>query len=271
MGLLPADLERIAPMRKASFTLAAISVLGLAVAGSAVFAAGDHLSAAPPVPSADKEKNVRAPKVITVTPEQLRAEIKQIQTDLLLKPNDAQLHFKLGEALRKFNQTNQASAEYLKAIECDPTLWVAYHQLTNCTNDAEVLDALIVKLSKLESEKPKELLLRVALSELYEKRGNYYQAARTLIDLSYANAVPEKFRPKVSARIHNMLLLSKSHHPAAKADEAAQATPVAGASEEDLDLMPAPLPMPGTKRSIAQAKLKDSKEVRGMGHTPLLP
>lgn len=254
-------------MRKSQLTIACISFF-LAAAGPTAIAAGDHLSAAPPVPAADKERNVRAPKVIAVTPEQLQAELRQLRTDLLLKPNDAQLHFKLGEAYRKQNQIKQAAAEYLQAINFDQSLWVAYHQLTSTTDDAAILDECIAKLSKLETEKPRELLLRVALSELYEKRGNYYQAARTLIDLSYANAVPEKFRPKVSARIHNMLVLSKSHQQQVEPAATEAATAI---SEEDLDVMPAPLPMPGTKRSIAQAKLKVAKEVRGMGHTPLLP
>ena len=254
-------------MRKVNSKFVCLSLLCLAVASPASFAS-DHLSAAPQVPNADKDKLTRAPKVIAVTPDQLKAEQKQLLTDLLIKPNDAQLHFKLGENYRKHDQHGQAAAEYRKAIECDQCLWVAYHQLTALTDDEAVLDDYIAKLTKLEAEKPKELLLRVALSELYEKRGNYYQAARTLIDLSYANAVPEKFRPKVSARIHNMLVLSKSHH---QEKEPAPTAPAVATSEEDLDVMPAPLPTPGTKRSIAQAKLKDAKEVRGMGHTPLLP
>jgi hypothetical protein len=80
--------------------------------------------------------------------------------------------------------------------------------------------------------------------------------------------VPEKYRVKVNARIHNMLVLSKRD----KQQQGSNDVPAtANGGEEELDIMPAPLPTQGTKRSLAQAKLKDSKEVRGMGHTPLLP
>ncbi|MBX9687478.1 MAG: hypothetical protein K2X27_12295 [Candidatus Obscuribacterales bacterium] len=251
-------------MRHGSLTLLSTAALLLTLPGLPALA-GD-ISAAPPVSYADRQKPVRVNKVIPLTPEQIRAEMKQLQADLILKPNDAQLHYKLGESYRKQGDNERAAAEYALAIKNDSSLWVAYHQLSLTCNDDKQIDEAIEKLLKLETEKPRELLLRVALSELFEKRGNYYQAARTLIDLTYANAVPEKFRPKVTSRIHNMLSLAKSQHQESEA-------PKTAIGEEELDVMPAPPPMPapGSKRSIAHAKLKDSKEVRGMGHTPLLP
>ncbi|MBX9569928.1 MAG: hypothetical protein K2X77_13605 [Candidatus Obscuribacterales bacterium] len=208
-----------------------------------------------------------APKVIQKTPEELKLELRQLKTELALRPQDAQLHFKLGECLRNLGQLPQASDEYAKAGTLDPSMYVAYHQLSLTSQNAVQLDEAIEKLNKLANEKPKELLLRVALSELYEKRGNYYQAARTLIDLSYANAVPEKFKTKVATRIHNMLALSKTQ----KNQTVEAATASTPNSDEELDVVPAPLPTPTTKRSLAHARLKDKKEVRGMGHTPLVP
>ncbi len=255
-------------MRKSSTNIICSTVISL-IAAAPCFASGDDISAAPHVPNGDKLKTpVRAPKLIPVTPEQAQAEVKQLKTDLLLKPNDANLHYKLGEVYRKENRISAAINEYRKAIELDNALWVAYHQLTATTDDTAILDDAIAKLTKLEKEKPKELLLRVALSEAYEKRGEYYQAARTLVDLTYEGGVPEKFRAKVSARIHNMLVLSKSQHQQV---QTSTPEPEMANIEEEMDVMPAPLPTPNTKRSIAQAKLKDSKEVRGMGHTNLLP
>lgn len=194
-------------------------------------------------------------------------ELRQLRTDLALRPQDAQLHFKLGECLRNLGHLPQASDEYAKAGTLDPSMYLAFHQLALTSQNATQLDEAIEKLNKLATEKPKELLLRVALSELYEKRGNYYQAARTLIDLSYANAVPEKFKTKVTTRIHNMLALSKTQ----KNQTIEAATAITPNSDEELDIVPAPLPTPTTKRSIAHARLKDKKEVRGMGHTPLVP
>ncbi len=249
-------------MRKSQIILLGTTLFSLTATAQAL--AGESLSAAPPGVAASKTPQ-RQLKTIPQTTEQINAELKQIKAELKIKPNDGQLHFKAGEAYRKLGQKSEAANEYFKAINNDPTLWVAYHQLTANSDDAQQLDQAISMLSKLESEKPKELLMRVALSELYEKKGNYYQAARTLIDLSYANAVPEKWRPKVTARIHNMLALAK------QAQQQSAAPTQQANQDEDLDLVPAPLPSTASKRSIAQAKLKDAKEVRGMGHTPLLP
>ena len=204
---------------------------------------------------------------LPATPEQLRQQLKDLQIAESLKPQDAQVHLKMGECLQKLGRLPQASEEFIKASKLDPHLYVAYHHLAStCTNEAQI-DVAIEKLTALSVEKPKELLLRVALSELLEKRGNYYQAARTLIDMSFANTVPEKYKAKVTARIHNMLALSKSH----KAHEAETAVLTSPNSDEELDVVPAPLPTPSSKRSLAHGRLKDSKEVRGMGHTPLIP
>lgn len=260
-------------MRKDLSTIAGLIALSILAGGRASLAAQDPMSAAPNIAPADTEKKAaRPPKLLPVTTDDMRAELRRLQTDLVLKPNDAQLHFKLAEFYRKAEQYKLAADEYTTTINLDQTVWAAYHQLTAISTDEKQLDAALVKLSKLEAEKPKELMMRVALSELFEKRGNYYQAARTLVDCTYNGGVPEKWRIRVNARIHNMLVLAKSQKlqfedPAAAAAATANAAP----AEEDLDIMPAPLPTASTKRSIAQAKIKDAKEVRGMGNTPLLP
>jgi tetratricopeptide (TPR) repeat protein len=250
-------------------TTVCLLALSIMLGGNASLAAQDNISAAPFVPPADREKAKRPPRLLPVTPEDLQADLKTLKTDLLVKPDDAQLHYKLGEVYRKLGQNGPAADEYMKAINLDQTLWAAYHQLTATSNDARQLDSAFEKLSKLESQKPKELLLRVALSEMFEKRGNYYQAARTLIDCTYNGGVPEKWRTRVNARIHNMLVLSKSQKQQPEEQDAVPASAIN--PEEEMDLMPAPLPVPTSKRSLAQAKIKDAKEVRGMGNTPLLP
>jgi len=259
-------------MRKEISTVSVLLVLSL-LAGGAAHATRDPLSAAPIVAPADTDKVAKRPaKALPVTADEVRAEIRRYQTDLVLKPNDAPTHYKLAEVYRKANELGLACDEYLKAIHCDQNYWVAYHQLLTTSTDQKQVDEVFEKLTKLEAQKPAELLLRVALSEYYEKRGNYYQAARTLVDCTFNGGVPEKWRVRVNARIHNMLVLAKSQKlqpddPAAASAATANAAP----AEEDLDVMPAPIPTPSSKRSIAQAKLKDAKEVRGMGNTPLLP
>ncbi len=171
-------------MRNAKPKLLFLSALALMLS-SPGYCADDKFTAAPQVPACDRVKEkLTTPKVIPQTPEQMKAELRALQTDILIKPNDAQMHVKLADAYRKMGQNQQALDEYVKASRLDHTCYVAYHQITLLSNDDKLLDEAIETLSKMESEKPKELLLRVALSELYEKRGNYYQAARTLIDLT---------------------------------------------------------------------------------------
>lgn len=195
--------------------------------------------------------------------ETMTEELKLFKAELASHPGDAQLHFKVAELYRNLGQKENAAKQYAKATEIDPNIYLAFHQLAALTDSPELLNPAIEKLTKQSQEKPKELMLRVALSELLEKRGNFYLAARTLIDMTYANDVPEKYKAKVAARIHFLLVQQKKSE-----QEEVQNTV---ANEEELDIVPAPLPASTTKRSIASAKMKDSKEVNGMGNVPLLP
>ncbi|MBY0358039.1 MAG: hypothetical protein K2W82_08570 [Candidatus Obscuribacterales bacterium] len=197
------------------------------------------------------------------TVETLQTELRLYEEQLKSTPNSAPLHFKIGEVQRNLGNKELAAKEYAKACELDPAMYVAFHQLALNTNEPQLLDPAIEKLTTLSQERPKELMLRVALSELLEKRGNFYQAARALIDITYANAVPEKYKNKVTARIHFLLTQQKKSQL-----ETVQET---ASSEEELDLVPAPLPATTNKRRIASAKIKDAKEVKGMGNVPLLP
>lgn len=189
--------------------------------------------------------------------EQLRAARARVKAS----PEDVNARFQLAELLRKQGRQGEAAQEYLTVTELDPTLYLAYHQLTLVQSDTSQIDDAIERLKKLKEERPKELMLCVALSELLEKRGNYYQAARQLIDLGYANAVPPKFAPKVNARVHYLLT---------KAKDAQIKETVSEVSDDDLDVVPAPLPESTLKKGMAASKYKESKEMKGVGHVPLL-
>lgn len=189
--------------------------------------------------------------------DQLRAARAKVKAN----PGDVNARFQLAEMLRKLGRQGEAAHEYLNATELDPSLYLAYHQLTLVEADSSQLDDAIERLKKLKEEKPKELMLCVALSELLEKRGNYYQAARQLIDLGYANAVPVKFAPKVNARVHYLL---------SKAKEAQSKETVSAVDDEELEVVPAPLPESTLKKGIAASKYKESREMKGVGHVPLL-
>jgi tetratricopeptide (TPR) repeat protein len=190
--------------------------------------------------------------------EALRSAREQVRTN----PNDAKAHFQLAELLKKAGRNREAAQEYLETTGLDPTMYVAYHALTVCSDDQQLIDEAMTRLEKVRESHQKDLMLRVALSELLEKRQNYLQAARVLIDLQYDNGVPDKHRARVNARIHYLLAKSKDAQLAEK-----QPVP----SDDELDVVAAPLPDTGLRKGLTASKIKESREMKGMGHVPLLP
>ena len=177
-------------------------------------------------------------------------------------PSNPKARFALAELLRRAGRHREAAQEYLQATDLDPTYYICYHLLATINADAGQIDDGIARLSKLQEEKPKELMLRVALSELMERRGDYYPAARVLVDLVYQNAVPVKYQPKINARIHYLLIRAK---------EAQNVESNTTAAEEELDALPPPLPESSFRKDIPASKIKESRVMRGVGHAPLLP
>lgn len=197
------------------------------------------------------------------TPAQIAAEeLAALRSNVRANPTDASLRVQLGDALRKRGRNIEAAREYVEATKLQPDLYVVYHHLSTISDDAQLLDDAIERLNKLKLDKPKELMLRVAMSELLEKRQNFYQAARVLIEITYDNAVPPKYVPRVNGRIHYLLAKSKEAQLSAKDNIPA---------DEDLDVVPAPLPDAGLRKGLTASKINESKELKGTGHTPLLP
>lgn len=177
-------------------------------------------------------------------------------------PESAKARYELGRALRIAGKNQEAASELLEATSMDPSLYVAYHELSLTKARPQQLDEAIDRLTILKDEKPKDLLLRVALSELLEANGKVYQASRILVDLVYQNAVPEKYVARVNARIHYLLSKAKDAHAAEK---------VAAEDPSEEDSLPPPLPESSLRRNLSASKIKDSKSVQGFGHAPLLP
>lgn len=177
-------------------------------------------------------------------------------------PENAKARYELGRALRIAGKNQEAASELLEATSMDPSLYVAYHELSLTKARPQQLDEAIDRLTILKDEKPKDLLLRVALSELLEANGKVYQASRILVDLVYQNAVPEKYVARVNARIHYLLSKAKDAHAAEK---------VAAEDPTEEDSLPPPLPESSLRRNLSASKIKDSKSVQGFGHAPLLP
>jgi len=188
-------------------------------------------------------------------------ELAQMKSQIEAEPSDAKLRYNYAEALKKSGRLKEAAREYLGATELDPGLYHAYHQLSLCTGEKSLIEEAISRLNFLKEEKPKDLMLRVALSELYEKRAEYYQASRVLVDIIYLNAVPEKYLTKINNRVR--FLQSKVKD--------GQALDKAASGDATEDAGPAPLPEATLSRDLSISKVKEPRVMQGFGHATLLP
>ena len=188
-------------------------------------------------------------------------ELQAARAKVRANPSDARSHFNLAELLRRAGRHREAAQEYLEVVDLEPANYYAYHMLSAVNADPAQVEEGVTRLERLKEEKPKDLMLRVALSELLEKRGNYYQAARQLVDLVYQNAVPEKYHQKINARIHYLLSKAKD----------AQSKVNSYIAEEELDSSPPPLPESSLRKDLTVSKLKEPRVMKGAGNAPLLP
>jgi len=175
-------------------------------------------------------------------------------------PANPKLKFQYAEALRHAGKTSEALKEYVQVTEMDPTNYVAYHQIALASPDAKTLSESIKRLTHLMSDKPKELMLRVALSELLETDGEYFQASKVLVDLVFENAVPPKFTAKVNSRIRFLQSKARGEHANRK---------VADTHHKTDNAPPLPLPEENLSRGLSASRLEKGHEVDGFGHSLL--
>jgi len=188
-------------------------------------------------------------------------DIAALKAKVEADPSDAKIRYAYAEGLRRLGRNKEASHEYLTVTELDPSFYHAYHQLSIVNREKQVLDEAISRLNFLKDEKPKDLFLRVALSELYEKKGDNYTAGKTLVELVYSNSVPDKYVTKVNQRIR--FLQSKLKD--------AQSLDKAYGGDEQMDSNPPPLPDATLNRDLSISKVKEPKVMQGFGHATLLP
>jgi tetratricopeptide (TPR) repeat protein len=186
------------------------------------------------------------------------ARLKQAVED---SPQEAKTHYAYAHALRLLAKNERAVTEYLDATALEPTLYVAYHELALSKARPDQLDQAIERLELLKEHRPKDLLLCVALSELYEQRDNLYFAAKVLSDLLHTNSVPEKYLARVKTRVHYLLTKNKDAQAASQIQH------------DDLEGESAPLPLPESslKRNLSAGQMKDARVMQSFGHAPLLP
>ena len=221
-----------------------------------------------PVSAVAAETNPTAASRARAAEEQAQAnmrytaqELAQLKAQVAGEPSDAKLRYSYAEALKKSGYPKEAAREYLGVTELEPTFYQAYHQLSVCTSEKSLLDEALSRLNYLKEEKPKDLMLRVGLSELYEKRAEYYMASRVLVDIMYLNAVPEKYLPK----IHNRIRYLQSR---VKDTQSLDKSAIGEATEE---AGPAPLPEANLSRDLSISKVKEPRVMQGFGNAPLLP
>lgn len=188
-------------------------------------------------------------------------ELALLKQQALDEPQDAKIHYKYAHALRLSGQHQRAATEYLRATELDPAMYVAYHELALSKARPDEIDEALERLNGLKEERPRDLMLRVALSELYEQEGKLYPASKVLVELVFENAVPPNYLPRVKARIHYLLSRNKDAQSGEKAQEA----------EPETESAPLPLPESTFKHRLSGAQWKDSKAMQSFGNTTLLP
>lgn len=188
-------------------------------------------------------------------------DLVHLKARVQAEPSDAKVRYAYAEGLRKLGRNKEASHEYLAVTELDPAFYHAYHQLSVISSDKQLLDDAISRLNFAKAEKPKDLFLRVALSELYEKKGDSYTAGKVLVELVYDNGVPEKFAAKVNQRIR--FLQAKSKH--------GQSLDKAFVNDDTMETNPPPLPEGTLNRDLSISKVKEPRVMQGFGHATLLP
>lgn len=234
--------------RRAAHGLALFAVLTLATLNSVATAGNSQSSSS----SSASGASAGAPP-----------DLEHARLKVEAEPHDARAHYYYGEFLQKAGYTQEAGREFLAATEIDPAFFHAYHQLSLVSSEKHILDQAIARLNFLKEERPNDLLLRVALSELYEKKGEFYPAHKVLVELVYQNAVPEKYLQKINNRIRILQAKVKDTHALDKTH--------AHHVDEWLESSPPPLPESQLNRDLSISKTKESRTMQGFGHATLLP
>jgi len=238
-----------------------LNIIGLLIALAATLPLTDELVMAADNSHAGAATRPGATSQPAMTPARLAHEIDNLRAKVESEPGDAKLRYNLAEYLKKAGRNKEAARQYLQVTESEPTFYHAYHQLTLTTQDKHLLDEAQGRLTFLMEERPKDLLLRVALSEIYERKGDFFQASKVLVDLVYQNAVPDKYLTKVSNRIRLMQAKAKDSHALDKVSN----------FDEQMETAPPPLPESTLNRDLSISKVKEPRVMQGFGHATLLP
>ncbi len=193
--------------------------------------------------------------------------IKSTEAAIRLSPVNVSKRLYLARLLRNSGNNKQACIAYLNTTAVEPSCYIAYHEMLASGPTLGQIEESIARLNRLDRIQPKQFLLRMSLSELYERASDYYQAARVLVDLQYTPIIPPKYVAQVDVRVHRLFSKAKDLQTTkeaiehkAKIDET-EATPST----------PVPLPDMATAKDIPTNRLRSNKVTEGYGHAQLLP
>ena len=193
--------------------------------------------------------------------------IKSTEASIELSPLDVSKRLYLARLWRSTGNLKQACIADLNATAVEPSCYVAYHDMLQNGATPGQIDEALDRLNKLEKTKPKQFLLRMSLSELYEHKNDYYQAARVLVDLQYTPIIPTKYVAQVDVRVHRLLSKTKDLQTTKEAIEHKQKIDETEATPST----PVPLPDVAVTKDMPTGKLRSSKVTEGYGHSQLLP
>jgi tRNA 2-thiouridine synthesizing protein A len=193
--------------------------------------------------------------------------IRSAREAVALAPADTEKRLQLARLLRRSGNIKQAAIEYLNITVINPKYFVAYHEMLLCNPSTGQIDEAIARLKNPEEIKAKQLPCKMALSELYERKEDYYQAARILVDLQYAQNIPPKYVSQIASRIHMLLGKTKDTRTIEKAIE--QKTNVE--EEEFNPSTPVPMPDLSVNNDTPVQQLRSTKVKEGYGHAQLAP
>lgn len=181
-------------------------------------------------------------------------------------PVDLTKRLHLARLLLRSGNTRRAVIEYLNITVLNPKSYIAYHEMLLAKPSVEQINEAVARLNRLDDIKSKQLVATTVLSELYELKDDYYQAARVLVDLQYSHTIPPKYLAQITSRIHVLLSKDKDSRTVEKAIE--HKTNV-----EEAEFNPStPVPMPDVTATDTPAnKLRSNKALEGYGHAQLLP
>lgn len=234
--------------------------LNIAVVGIALISA-QTLSSLVVCPVALAQPDAAAAQL----PAPTQAELDNARHQADDNPSNAKLRFDYAELVRRSGDLKGACREYLHATEIDGAYLLAYHQLAlNCT-DAILTTEALKRLQHLKEQHPDDLMIRVALSELLENQGKYYEASRVLVELVFKNVVPVKYSTKLNSRILFLQAKARAQHIDRGAHEGHHGT----GKVEHVDSVPVPLPEESLNSGLRASRLEPSTQGDSFGHSRL--